>query len=421
MKNLLISNESLLTALAFAKTISEKIGGKIATMSDLAALRVAQDPDESIIWNRWFLSSTTIYFGTYQEKRLVVIADHFGPLNTNERFLEWKQSGEKDEGSTREMYGVRGCPKITQEEFNNLVEKKYGDVSLIDFDDYMTNHNSLYGGHITVSDALADPLLEKLLGRDRQSYEKFIEKCFSISKQNARQKGKDEGAAEKILELSVEDRYGVEIFMLYLKENKEFPTSPIALLLTMGTPSYYGNHDLSVSTEIHSMESLDYSQLIVLNDEKMSTVIVEYNPQKQWKKCLIANEEEFKEPFFSLRGDKELFVEYPKRTDGSYMDTGEIMFPLSEIKEIGGPTFFETDDCRFFLRYHIEEVRKVAPAEANAYRITDDVSPGDKVQVPVQFYKVTPITEKRIMRKKEVMNNLNLLLEINGVELLNVS
>lgn len=415
MNNLLISNESLLTTLAFAKTIAEKTGGKIATMSDLATLRVVHNPDESVIWHRWFLSSTTIYFGTYQEKHLIVVADHFGPLNTDERFFEWEQSGKKDEGSTREMYGVEGCPKITQEEFNNLVEKKYGDVTLIDFDDYMINHNSLYGGHITVSKALADPLLEKLLGRDRQSYEKFIEKCFFISEKNAQQERKDVGAAEKILELSVEDRYGWDLFSLYKKENKEFPITPIALLLYLGTPSYFGNHDLSVSTEIHTMEELGYSQLLVLNDKKMPTVIIEYNPKKQWKECLVANEKEFKETFFSLKGDEELFVEYPKRTDGSYMDTGEIMFPLSNVEKIGAPTFFETDDCQFFLKYHIDEVRKVAPAEANAYHITDGVSPGEKVKVPVQFYKVTPITEKRIMRKKEVMNNLNLLLKINGM------
>jgi hypothetical protein len=386
-------------------------------MSDLAALRVAHDMNRSIIWNRWFLSSTTIYFGVYKEKRLIVIADHFGPLITDERFLEWEQSGEKDKGSTREMYGIEGCPKITQEEFNNLVEKKYGDVTLIDFDDYMINHNSLYGKHITVSDALADPVLEKLLGHDRQSYEKFIEKCFSISEKNAQEQRKDAGAAEKILELSVEDRYGWDIFSLYKKENLKFPTIPIALLLTLGTPSFYGNNELSVSTEIHTMESLNYSQLVVLNDKKKPTVIVEYNPKKQWKECLTTNKEEFKETFFSLEGDEELFVEYPKKTDGSYMDTGEIMFPLSDIEEIGEPTFFETNDCRFFLKYHIDEVRKVAPTGANAYHITGEVSPGEKVQVPVQFYKVTPITEKRILRKKEVMNNLNLLLEINNIKL----
>lgn len=417
MQNLLISNDSLLTTLSFAKAIASQTGGKIATMPDLAALRVAHDPDESIIWNRWFLSLATIYFGTYKKKKLIVLADHFGPLNTDERFLEWSQSGEKDKGSTREMYGARGCPKITQDEFNNLVEKKYGEVTLINFDDYILNHNSLYGGHITVSSALVDPLLEKLLGRDRESYEKFIEKMFSVSKENAESKGKQDGAAEKILELSVEDRYGWDLFSLYNKENKKFPVTPIALLLTLGTPSYYGNHDLSVMTEIHTMESLDYSQLVVLNDENESIVVIEYNPEKHWKKCLTPNEDGFTDPFFSLRGDKKLFVEYPKRTDGSYMDTGEIMFPISEIQKVGKQTFFETDDCRFFLRYHIDEVRKVAPIGANAYYITDGVSPGDKVKVPVQFYKVTPVTEKRILRKNEVMNNLNLLLEINGVKL----
>ncbi len=74
-----------------------------------------------------------------------------------------------------------------------------------------------------------------------------------------------------------------------------------------------------------------------------------------------------------------------------------------------------TDNCLFFLKYHIDEVCKLAPKGANAYHIIGEVQGRDTVTVPIQFYQVTPLTEKRILRNQEVMDNLDLLLEINNV------
>ena len=220
------------------------------------------------------------------------------------------------------------------------------------------------------------------------------------------------------LSAGIEDQYGWTLFMNEDGHVKNiFPENPLAFMFLFQRPNRWGNHDLSVSTELHVQDDLGYAQFIVLNDENEDTIRLEYVPEKQWKKCLVPAEEKFNNDFFSLTGDKKLFVEYPKPIDGSYMDTGEIMFPLSNVKKVGEPTTFTTDNCRFFLKYHIDEVRKVAPVGANAYKICGDVSPGDLVEVPVQFYTVTPITDKRILKRGEVMDNLDLLLEINNVML----
>jgi hypothetical protein len=139
MKNFLITNDNLIKAMEFAKQIAKQTGGRIATSPDIALLRTHQDL-ETLTWNCWAIPATTLYIGIHKDKRLIVVANHFGPLNTEERWKKWEASGEKDEGSDREKYGTKGCPKITQEEFDSLVDGKYGEVKVIDFD----RHYSLY-------------------------------------------------------------------------------------------------------------------------------------------------------------------------------------------------------------------------------------------------------------------------------------
>ena len=417
MKNFLISNEGFLKAFASAQQLARKTGGRIATMADMAVLRTKTDTNDSF-WNIWALTATTLYFGSYKGERLIVIAHHFGPLTSDERIVGWASSGEFKEGDTRQVGGIKGCRTITQEEFNNLVEGMYGEVKTIKFDEYQPLHKEeLNGSQINIDRATEDPLLEALLGRDRASYEAYLQQCFSIAKDYAKEQHKEEGAEKKILQLSIEDMYGWSLFNSY-SETIGFPETPIAFMMLFQRPSRYANHDLSISTELHVEESIKgYQQFIVLNDEEDGLVEIGFNVQKHWKKCTVPNTKEFKETFFSLTGGngKALFVEYPKSTDGAYMDTGASMFPVSDVVAIGEPTTFTTDNCMFFLKYHIDEVRKLAPEGANAYKIIGDVQGRGTVTIPIQFYSVIPLTDHRILHEKEVMDNLELLLEINNI------
>ena len=417
MKNFLISNDNergLIKALNSAQQICKRTKGRIATMPDLARMRANRgfkDP----FWNIWALVATTIYFGSYKGKRLIVVAHHFGPLTTEERLLQWGSSAENSENSDRTANGFKGSPKITQEEFNHLVEGKYGEVRAIDFDEYQTGFpEHLSGFQIKIQDALNDPLLEAMLSTNREDYEIFLSKCHSAAQDYAEEQKKEDYSWNKILQLSVEDSCGCSLVNKF-SDTVPFPETPVALMLLFQRASRYGNHDLSVSTELHTEESVNgYQQVVVLNDEEEDLIKIDFNPEEDWAKCLVSHKEGFENQFFSLAGEKNLFVEYPKRTDGAYMDTGQIMFPVTNVKEIGEPTAFTTEDCLFFLKYHIDEVKKIAPESANSYRIIGEVQGRGTVQVPIQFYSVTPLTEKRILRREEVMDDLDLLLEINN-------
>jgi hypothetical protein len=414
MKNFLISNDSFLKALLFAQKIAKQTGGKIATMSDLAKMRTKSNFD-SLTWHSWVAPLSMLFFGVYRGKRIIVVAHHLGPLITDERLKEWEKSGEKDKGNNREKYGAAGCPKITQDEFDKLVEGTYGDVIVLEFDHYFTNFKEhLYGGHLSIDMIVTDPLLKALLSDNAEEYQKFLDRCLDVSEKNAKEKNKEAGSGKKILELGIKDRYGCGLFNPHSKEIN-FPKTPIALMLTLGRPSFWGNHDLSVSTEVRTHERLDYSQFVVLNDLDEELIKLKVNIEMNWQKCLVPNEKEFDTSFFSLCGGSKLFAEYPKKIDGAYIDTGKHMFPLIGLDTIGEPTYFQTDDCDFFLRYHINEVKKISPKGANAYAIIGDVQGRGNVTVPIQFYYAKPMTDKRIMTPEEVMDNLELLLEINNV------
>lgn len=410
MKNLAFIQKKTTASLVFALEVAEKLKVRVATLPDLIKLRINNEED-SLVWNRWITPLTTLYFGVYQGKRIIVVAHHLGPLSTEDRLLVWADSGTKDEQGGRKKYGHEGLPKITKQEFCDLVEGKYGEVKVIDFEAYRSGFQShLSGDHIIISDALIDPVLQALFGPEM---EKFIEKHSQISSAHAKAKGKDEHAEKKILELEIKDPYGWNIF---LDSESSFPEDePVALFLTLGNPSYWGNHDLSVSTSIRVSDDLGYARFVVLNDESEDILDIDFNPWECWEKCLVDSSGPVPDLFVLEGEDDNYFTQYPK--NGDRMDTRELMFKVEHFEKIGDPTFFETPDCLFFLRYHIDEVKAIAPPEANAYIVCGDVAPGKKVKVPVQFFKVQVNTKKRILRPKEVMRNLPLLLEVNGVEM----
>lgn len=410
MKNLGFIQKSFIDSLFFALEVAAKMKARVATFPDLIKLRINQAED-SLVWKRWITPFSTIYFGVYKGKKLIVVAHHLGPLTTQERILEWADSGTKDDPGGRNKYGHEGLPKITELEFSHLVEGGYGEVKTIDFETYRSGFLShLRGEHIFASDALIDPVLQAIIGSE---INEFVEKHLTISTARAIAEGKDLHAEKKILELEIKDQYGWNLFH---DAQSSFPEGqPVALFLTLGGPSNWGNRELSMSTSIRGHEDLSYGRFVVFNDENDDMIDIDFNPWVHWKKCLV----DYSGPvadLFTLSGEeKKYFTQYPK--NGNVMDTGEIMFKVESIEKIGGLTFFETPDCLFFLKYHIDEVKAIAPSGANAYIVTDGVDPGEKVKVPVQFFKVKVDPSRRILRSREVMANLPLLLKVCGVTL----
>lgn len=410
MKNLAFLQKDFLQSLFFALDVAKRLNTRLASLPDLVNIR-AHNGAENRVWNRWYTPASTIYFGVNDGKKLIVVAHHLGPLSTKERINKWSKSGTNDEGSDRRAYGIKGLPKITVAEFADLIAGKYGEVTLINFDEYRHGFLShLRGEHILYSDALIDPLLSALFKEAKTDY---LDTCLRISSEHAILNNKEEHAEKKILQLSLKDNYGWNTFT---DDRSPFPEEmPVALFLTLGSAMHYLNNDLSVSTEIRGHEDLNSANFVVLNNVKQGMLNVGFNLSRDYKQCLVDNKEPVATFNVIMTEDNQMFVEYPK--DGSRMDTGEAMFPVRNYTAFGQPTSFKTTHYGSpFLKYDINEVKAIAPIGANAYFICGDVVLGKMAEVPIQFCQITYDSSKRILRRQEVANNLPLLLKLNGVD-----
>lgn len=408
MKNLAFNQKSLIDSLFYALEVAKALNTRLASFMDLAKIRINTEED-SRAWNRWVTPLITIYFGVYNNKKTIVVAHHLGPLYTKERLSEWANSGDKESG--RFKYGFPGLPKIIDQEFADLINGKFGKVSVIDYDEYITQHENLLINSypdITSDQALADPIFQALF---EDELEPFIRKHCGESEKYAKKEHKDPGAEKKILSLSFKDHFGWNPF--YSKTNNFPVEKPIAFFMNFGCPMNCANHDLSMSTTIGSVCDLHLAAFVVMTDEKEDIVEIDFEAGEHWKKCLVESNEQIAEFNVLKQAGENYFVQYPK--DGESMDSGQIMFPVTKIEKVGEPTFFQAKDCMFFLRYLIDAVKEIAPNEANAYEITAKVRPGSLIDVPIQFYKIEFDSSKRILKREEVVNNLSLLLEINNV------
>ena len=417
MKKLSMYNENDLSAFTMALGLIEKNPlRRLATLEDLIEVRATSDES----WNRWYTTASTFWLGTSsQGEWLLVIAHHLGPLTTVERFEQWRKSGWNDEGSGRLAYGWKGSLKIEQKEFEKLLKGEYGEVSVFPVGQHVEDMEVILSHSPKLSAVKENPILKALLGR---SGDKFLDKHFQISSARAKEERKQAGAEEKIIRMEIRDHCGCDMFFTWEEdwvnlaiERNQWPEQPIGGPIVLQAADYWGNNDLSVSTTISCRPEKGGVKFVILTEQEGEGIYaIEADPLLDLKKCSVPDTS--KAPtFVSLRMKKgKFFVEYPK--EGNGMDTGLPKHEVLSIEPIGEETSFQTDECLFFLRYGIKEVKKVAPPEANAYLITGSVSPGKVVNVPVQFYKVTFDSSKRILTPTELYNNFDLLCEINGVK-----
>ncbi len=99
--------------------------GRIATLPDVLRGRMNRI-ENSIFWNRYFTTFSAEYYGLYQNtKPLIVVAHAVGPLSTTEGIETAYSRVKNDRDQKRNGH-------VTQEEFDALVDGRYGDVQVVD-------------------------------------------------------------------------------------------------------------------------------------------------------------------------------------------------------------------------------------------------------------------------------------------------
>ncbi len=103
------------------------------------------------------------------------------------------------------------------------------------------------------------------------------------------------------------------------------------------------------------------------------------------------------------------------------MDTFEPEFPVTSIEPVGDLIDFVTEigGYHMFFKYNIAEVIRLKPETANTYLCLGDPkiiydSQGNPTHhsVPVQFYQCDIDTSSRIMRKKDLEKNFDLMMKL---------
>ncbi len=411
--------------------------GRIATLPDIILARMFHD-SKSFVWNYYFTTLSAEYFGIGSDGRKKIIVAHgIGPMSTLEGIKKAYSHEFKDK--TRRKNGGR----ITQKEFLALERGYYGEVKVVDFEDYKKLYQYPFLQILTLSQALCDPLLRARLGIHSEIYledVKEMSKQWHIERCGAEYENKY-GLAnhEKYVE-RVKNQHMINILFPnqssiikvggasncpyeFIKIEEGFA---VGHLLTI-TGLVHCCHDGKESL-VHDIDCCEWSDNVRFLALKEDSDIKNINPgilylphivKKNWKKLLVPCIQK-NIGFRALVEfpDGTLFTQYPKK--GSRMDTYEGEFNIIEYEKIGEPVSFKTTIGGYhgFFKYGISEVKAIAPPQTNAYQVCGEVEiiyeEGNPAyhQVDIQFCKVKVDSSQRLLKSDEIKNDFDKLMSL---------
>ncbi len=138
--------------------------GRIATMPDVVDARLASGVNDEP-WKRYYTTVSAEYFGYSRGGvRILIVAHGVGPMATLEGIQQAYSFQFKDK--SRNKRGGR----ITNEQFHDLEDGKHGEVQIVEFDPIISRYRYPFLEHLTLEDALVEPLLKARLGSRAEEY-----------------------------------------------------------------------------------------------------------------------------------------------------------------------------------------------------------------------------------------------------------
>ena len=427
-------------------------GGRIATMPDIVDVRLAAGVDDHP-WNTYYTTTTAEYFGYSKGGvRILVIAHGIGPMSTISGILKAYSYEYKDKSRNR------NGGRISMEKFHKLADGHYGDVSVVEFDPIVSRYKYPFIGHITVSQALNEPLLAARFGP------RFEEYIFHHAKMAHAWHAEQAG-------INPENRHNlpagdwnlhlVRRRMDHMKcSNDEY--DPVILKMGdpgdcsytaggfAGHPRVYRQLDKGDGALAHlvSVGRLEHAHLSGYPQREALACdvsahgwtngvrfvgirgpgrISDIHPgpegawrivRDQWKDLLIPIDPpaEPRRLYRIMERDGVWFTQY--KEPGDVMDGSEVEFHVRSATPIGEPVNFVTETLGYhgFFKYELSGIEALMPDGANAYRfvsnpenIWTDGNP-DHQQAMVQFYQADVDTSARIMKPEQLENDFDLLM-----------
>jgi hypothetical protein len=397
--------------------------GRVGTMPDAVAARLATppykelgmtDPSNQTPWDRYYTTLTAEYFGLLAGRPSIIVAHGIGPMSSLQGVLDAYRYQFDDK--SRNNRGGR----ISQAEFEKLAHGEYGDVSIIDYEEYRNRFGEgryrAPSGYRRSSDASLDPLLVARLGPQAHEY---IARHTALARQYYQTQ----------MSLTVDDPYIIEVGepnnLPYWCRKVE-PGLAFAHLTSIG-----GINIVRQGDQQHPMWACDvgihewWDGVRLLGIRPGSTGDVMDGPdarkllRKHWSNLFEPSGLD-KTPSGLLvlmqMPDETWFTQVPKK--GASADTYEPEFRVTSMEKVGDLERFYTDSNYPvpIFRYDLREAQAVLPNEANAYVLVGDPArtdgAGSKETCLVQGYRVEVDHTKRLVRQEDLANDYDRMMEL---------
>lgn len=399
-------------------------GGRIATLPDIIAARIAAEPG-TVPWERYFTTASAEYMGFGRNgRRIIIVAHGVGPMATIDGILKVYSYQYKDK--IRNLHGGR----ISTEQFRALEDGTYGDVHIIDLESFLERYEFPFLEHLTATLALFEPLVMARFGPRSGEY---VERHRKVAQEYHRKNGNGEVMDPYILQM------GDAANCSYIHSTGDvFNTldngGAFAHLLAIGGltnmhlgtagPKYPRYPSLTCEVGCHAWS--DGVRIAgVRADATMSGIHPGFENirnlvQRHWKELLRPVSTPSHIDFCALvKIGRQWFTQCPKV--GARMDTYEPEFHVISMKKVGDVVPFTTtigDGYHGFFRYNLREMKSIAPLGANAYVVVGDPQIIWKDGNPtlhcarVQFYRVEIDTSRRLVHRKVLCNEYDTLMRI---------
>lgn len=415
-------------------------GGRLAVMPDVVDARLVTKPGQEP-WEMYYTTLTAEYVGDSRGgNRILIVAHGNGPMATLDGILPAYSWQYRDKERNR-----RGG-RIAQREFLRLESGAYGPVEVVDLTSYFRRYRYPFISQLRASQAATDPVLRARFGPRTAEYIAYHTAQARLW--HAEQAGIDP-----------ENRYGLRDHSLYLDRRRSMHLEMAQdgsdpFLMQVGDdlncsyryyplePGYAFAHLISIGglasvhhteeSERRAYESLAFDvschawsngvRLVAISKGAQLNRIhagvnnVSQLVRRHWQSLLIPVSSRVRIGFRPLMqvGD-EWFTQYSKNGPG--LDTCEPEFHVTSIEPIGEIVDFVTPTLGYygFFKYDIRGVRMMAPTGANAYALAgepENVIKGETQRCPIQFYRVTADTTKRLPRIEQVENDYETLMRL---------
>ena len=391
-KGTMFFNADLLPAYKQAKKYAGK-DGKVATALDVVDAKLAADAWDPV-WTNYISTTSGEFFGkSKQGNKIVVVGHGIEDILNDAEIME------------RSMKDLRENSKIqlTREQFLDFADGKYCPVQVLDHKN-IVEMREFPTSTLSLSEAIFDDLLLARLGPRAAEYLEMHEKI------TAKESEKDKVTQEYCI-LTNEHEYP---YAHQCPEN-------CGQLITLGqlvNSHHWHEHPqrthASIMSEVGLSDLTHAARFIAMTEKGFLSKIrkgidgIYKNLSKNWRQLSNPVEPEKEPGFYKLMlVDGEYFAMYEK--EGARMDTGISKFHVRSVEEIPGPESFTTTIGGYhgLVKYDIEEVKSIAPKDANAYTIEnmECIWEGGNPkfhEIYVKFYRADIDTSRMILKEDEV-------------------